>query len=128
MIGTLADFRAFHTERGNAAPAAASDADATSALVRGSDYVRRAFCLVVEETDERVIEAAYAASGFELPAPGFWVSQDSGKVLTQVGEIGWTLREADGPKPDAMTPRELITAILGAAAESRSGIKAMLRA
>lgn len=119
MIGALADFRAFHTSRGNPGPAAASDADATAALVRGSDMVRRSFTLAVHETDTRVIDAAYVAGGFEVAAdgtlagyPGFWVSPETGKVLTKAGEIEWTLKTGT-PVTDADTPRDVVRAVLG---------------
>lgn len=121
MIGDLAGFRAYHTARGNAGPTDATDADATAALQRGSDLIRRGFSLTVAETDERVIDAAYVAAGYEMngsalvAAPGFWQSPASDKVLTEVKGIKWAVKTGDEPAKDAMTPRQVLRGILGSA-------------
>lgn len=131
MIGNVSDFRGFHAERGNALPSAATDADATAALIRGSDAVRRGWCLTVAETDSRVLDAAYAAAGFEITSnglaeyPGFWVGQQSDRILTEVKGIKWETRERKGPAADALTPREVVSGILGEAAGSAT--KALMR-
>lgn len=122
MIGTLAGFREYHDDRGNSAPTAASDADATAALVRGSDYVRRAFRLIVEETDARVIDAAYVAGGFEVAESGFFSKNGADKILTQVGDIQWTVNTGGTTNRDSLTPRDMIAAILRGAVVGSQGL------
>ena len=105
MYGTLAGFRAYATARGNSAPTAASDADATAALVRGSDHVRLRYvanllpAYGVDFTPSGhdmplVEEAAYIAAGFELTTVGFFsktFTASEQKVLTGVDSIRWTV-------------------------------------
>jgi len=122
MIGTLAGFREYHTDRGNSAPTDASDADATAALVRGSDYVRLAFNLAVEETDQRVIDAAYIAGSFEVAEPGFFAKPGADKILTQVGDIQWEVSKGGASNRDSMTPRQMIEAKLRGALASSNGL------
>jgi hypothetical protein len=122
MIGTLADFRAYHDDRGNSGPTDATDAVATAALVRGSDYVRRAFTLTVEETDSRVIEAAYVASGFELSEFGFFSKAGADKILTKVQGIEWTVNTGGATNRDSLTPRDMIAAILRGAVAGSQGL------
>lgn len=122
MIGTLAGFRTYHDDRGNSAPTSASDADATAALVRGSDYVRRAFSLIVEETDTRVIDAAYIAGGFEIAEAGFFSKTGSDKILTQVGDIHWTVNAGGATNRDSLTPRDMIAAVLRGAVAGSQGL------
>lgn len=96
MYGTLAAFRAYATERGNAAPTAASDADATAALVRASDYIRTRYVIRFiagfDSTLAEVEEATYIAAQRELATPGFWsktYTPGEAKTLVQVDSIQW---------------------------------------
>ena len=96
MYGTLAAFRAYASQRGNAAPTAVSDADATAALVRGSDYIRTRYVIRflagIESTLPEVEEATYIAAQRELATPGFWsktYTPGEAKTLVQVDTIQW---------------------------------------
>ena len=96
MIGTLADFRTYATERGNAAPAGADDADAAAALVRASDHIRFAyvakFAAGYDETSPNVEAATYEAALLELAKPEFFsktFTHGERKVLTEVRGIKW---------------------------------------
>lgn len=99
MFGDLADFRAYHTARGNSAPASASDLLATEALQRGSDYIERRYVLRFSAAHQdtppaEVTTAAYIAAGLELDTPGFFAktyTPDQRKVLTAVEGIKWTV-------------------------------------
>jgi len=104
MYGTIADWRTYATERGNAAPTTASDADATAALVRASDYVRSRYIknlappntkdtIPSDETLSLSEEGAYIAASFELATVGFFsktFTPSQQKVLTKAGGISWT--------------------------------------
>ena len=97
MIGTIADWRIYATARGNAAPAAASDADATAALTRASDYIMYSyvarFVSPYGVTSPNVEEATYEAANFELTTSGFFsttFTESQLKVLTGVGSVKWT--------------------------------------
>ena len=104
MYGTLAAWRAYATARGDNAPTAAEDADATAALVRGSDHVRLRYVanlftgygadLTPSGHDLPLSEeAAYIAASLELANPGFFsttYTPDQLKVLTKVEGISWT--------------------------------------
>jgi hypothetical protein len=132
VIGTVEGFRSYHTARGNSLPADAQTSVATAALVRGSDYVRAKFDLLVAETDQRVIDAAYVAGGQELalindvssllPFPGFWVTLETGKVLTKVDGIEWTLKDMGSETSDAMTVQTLVRSKLRGAIKPEIGI------
>lgn len=98
MYGTLADWRSWATARGDNAPTAASDADATAALVRASDYIE--FNYVAQllpgyDSSLSVVEpATYVAAGLELATPGFFsqtYTPADRKVLTEVKGIKWTV-------------------------------------
>lgn len=95
MYGTIAGWRTFAAERGNLAPTDASDADATAALVRASDYIRRRYILrsSYTGTEDVVEEATYIAADLELSSAGYWlkvVTPGESKVLTEVKGIKWT--------------------------------------
>ena len=97
MYGTLTDWRAYATLRGNTAPTAASDADATAALVRASDYIRTRYVMrfsaSYDGTSPEVIEATYIAASLDLASPGIWATTytpSQAKVLTEVKGIKWT--------------------------------------
>ncbi len=96
MYGTLIDFRAYATERGDTAPTAATDPAATAALVRASDYIRTRyvirFGIASPDTDPNVIEATYIAARREIATPGFWTTTFTPtgvKTLVQVDSIRW---------------------------------------
>lgn len=106
MFGDLSSFRAFATARGNSAPANASDADATAALVRASDYIQaryisnfRSNCSggdVAEGYDPLTLAevGAYIAASFELDTPNFFnqtYTPSQQKALTAAGSIKWTV-------------------------------------
>ena len=97
MYGTLADWRAWATDRGDNAPTAADDTLATSALVRASDYIEYAyvarFVSPYDGTSANVEPATYVAASFELATPGFFsktFTPAQQKVLTGVGSVKWT--------------------------------------
>lgn len=110
MYGTLTGFRQYHAERGNSAPTDATDEVATAALVRGSDYIRMRYVpMMLAGYDitftppgsdlPLVEEGAYIAGGIELTTPGFFsktYTPSQQKVLTGVGNIKWTVVEANG--------------------------------
>ncbi len=106
MIGTLADFRTFATARGNSAPVAASDADATAALVRATDYIQlryvnlfRTGCSGTDiATGYNLLTlaevGAYIAAQFELTTADFFnqtYTPSQQKALTGAGSIRWTV-------------------------------------
>lgn len=114
MYGTIADWRSYALERGDSAPTDASDADATAALVRASDYIRftyverfRSGCVTPDETIEH---ATYEAANLELATPGFWsttFSMDQAKVLTGVDTIKWTPIKMDS-RTDTERPADMM--------------------
>lgn len=98
MIGTIADWRAYALARGDSAPSNATDADATAALIRASDYITYHYVLRFvdgyDETAPRVEEATYEAAALELAEPNFFTTSftpDQRKVLTEVKGIKWTV-------------------------------------
>jgi hypothetical protein len=112
MYGTLTDFRAYALERGDNAPTAATDPDATAALVRASDYIRTRYVLRMGTTtaqqDLDIIEATYIAGRREIAKPGFWTASytpSQVKTLVQVDSIRW--QAADGAKT-GLTGRDLM--------------------
>lgn len=136
MFGTLAGFRAYHADRGNLGPTQASDGDASAALFRGSDFIRRAFEICAPDDDPRVVEAAYVAAGYEIDAngallatPGYWTAADKGKVLTKVDSIQWTVTgEGSGSAGDKLTARGALAGILRGALCGGSGVGLGFRA
>lgn len=105
MYGTIAGWRAYATARGDNAPTAATDANATAALVRASDYVRARYIanLFSSNTADTIPsgytlplgeEGAYIAASFELATPGFFsktYTPAQQKVLTKAGSVSWTV-------------------------------------
>lgn len=98
MKGTLANFRSYAAERGNAAPTDADDADATAALVRASDHITFAyvarFAPEFDEASPNVEEATYEVAILELTSPGFFsktFTPGERKVLTEVKGIKWQI-------------------------------------
>ena len=93
--GTTPDWRSYASARGNAAPGAATQYDADSALERASDYIRTRYVLPLglDGADASVIEATYIAASLELATPGLFggaVRPGDAKMLTRVGEVQWT--------------------------------------
>ena len=98
IYSTIADWRAYASARGNAAPTDALDAVAQAALQRGSDYIRTRYVLPLglAADADNVIEATHIAAGYELTTPGFWsktFTPAQQKVLTGVDSIRWTVSE-----------------------------------
>jgi hypothetical protein len=95
MYGNLIDFRAYAAARGNQAPIAATDVDATAALMRASDYIRTRYVIrfvTADDTIPEVAEATYIAAQRELATPGFWsrtYTPGEAKTLVQVDAIHW---------------------------------------
>lgn len=103
--GTIAGWRAYALERGNSAPTDATDAEATAALVRASDYIRMRYVanlmpgydatFIPTGSDLPLVEeATYIAASYELATPGFFSktwTEDQRKVLTKVDSIQWTV-------------------------------------
>lgn len=109
--GSIAGWRAYATERGNSAPTEASDADATAALVRGSDYIRVRYAANLLPSYDPLTftptgsdlplteEAAYIAASIDLASPGFFAktyTEAESKVLTGVGSVKWTVTGKGG--------------------------------
>lgn len=97
-IGTLEEWRAYATARGNPAPAEADDVPANAALVRATDYIRHhyvaQFLPGYDESLPIVESAVYEAANFELETPGFFsqtFTPAQQKVLTRAGDIQWTV-------------------------------------
>jgi hypothetical protein len=102
MFGTLIDWRAWATARGDNAPSAATDPVATAALVRASDHVQFAYGPWMQPgfdmARDEVKFAAYHAALLELAKPGFFArtyTDGETKVLTEVKGIKWSI--VDGP-------------------------------
>lgn len=111
MYGTIDDWRSYATARGDNAPTAASDDDATAALTRASDMIRLRYVpnlltgygvdFTPDGSDLPLTEeAAYIAASLELATPGFFsktFTASEQKVLTEVKGIKWTVvGKADG--------------------------------
>lgn len=120
LYGDLVGFRNYASARGNAAPAAAGDADALSALQRASDYIRFFYVLSFISTapDNTVTEATYEAAQIELGKPGFFsktYSPGEAKVLVEVKGIRWERVGGNSQSAgEAITPTStIIEAMLG---------------
>lgn len=117
LYGTIADWRAYATARGNPAPAAATDVDAQAALQRASDYIYYHYVrqAAVSVPDELAEHATYEAANIELAKPGFFTktyTPAETKVLTEVDGIKWTV-VGDASASGAMMPTSsLIDAML----------------
>lgn len=132
--GTLAGFRAYHTERGEAAPTSASDADATAALVRGSDHVRLFYVMRMATAPDPVpdafAEAAYEAGLLELNDAGFFsttFTPHERKTLTQVDSIRWTpisggTRGDEGAMPVSLKVEAILRPYIGASRYGVTGV------
>lgn len=98
MYGSLAAFRTYWDDRGNSAPTDATDALATAALVRASDYVKYRYVANLspgyDDTLDIVELATYEAALLELGTVGFFsktYTPSQQKVLTGAGTIRWTV-------------------------------------
>jgi hypothetical protein len=106
MTATVAGWITYAAARGDTV---VDDAASAAALVRAQDYIayhyvnRFGSALTV---DDAIVDAAtYEAAKLELATPGFWTkvyTPDQQKVLTQVGDIKWTVR-GDASGSDAAT-------------------------
>lgn len=111
MYGDLTAFRTYQAARGNQAPSTASDADATAALVRASDYIMTNYVLRFADQHkdpppDAVLASAYIAAGIELGKPGFFsatYTPDQRKALVAVGDIKWQV-VGDASGGDGVTP------------------------
>lgn len=123
MYGSIAAWRAWALERGDSAPTDATDALATAALVRASDYIEFSyvarFVTGCDATSPNVEPATYVAAGLELATPGFFTktfTEAQTKVLTGVGSVKWTVvsRDSKARSASLMAPTStLIDAMLG---------------
>lgn len=118
MYGSINDWRAYATERGDSAPSNASDADATAALVRASDHIKFRYVANLlpgyDDTLPVVEEATYVAAGLELATPGFFAktyTPSEQKVLTKVQSISWTVTGKPGSKYASQPVSTLIEAM-----------------
>lgn len=108
IYGSIAAWRVYATERGNGAPAEATDPVASAALQRASDYIffhyeKKAICTIPADVLEA---AAYEAANLELTTPGLFrtsYTPAEAKVLTEVDGIKWTLI-GDGMTVSSMMP------------------------
>jgi hypothetical protein len=98
MYGSIGDWRTYAAARGNNAPTAANNPDATAALTRASDYIKYRYVANLlpgyDDTLPIVSEAAYVAANLELATPGFFsktFTSAEQKVLTEVKGIKWTV-------------------------------------
>lgn len=125
MYGTLAEWRAWATARGDNAPSAAADADATAALVRASDYIRARYVANLLAGYDATLQptgydyplaevAAFIAAGLELATSGFFsktYTPAQQKVLTGVQGIRWEVVGDSGKTYAAMPVHTLIEAM-----------------
>lgn len=138
MYGTLAGWRAWAEDRGDSAPTNATDADATAALVRASDYIEFAyvgrFVAPYDGTSPNVEPATYVAASFELATPGFFsktFTPAQQKVLTGVGSVKWTAVKADSNARIgilASPTSTLVEAMLGPYLPVESGVAPFMKA
>jgi hypothetical protein len=119
--GSLEGAATYHSDRGNAAwAAAATDALRTAALVRASDYIKYRYVvnLACDYGDDlpEVEQATYVAALLELAMPGFFsktYTEAEQKVLTEVKGIKWTVTGKTGGAFSAVPTSTLIEAMLG---------------
>jgi hypothetical protein len=135
MYGTLAGWRAYATARGDNAPTASSDALATAALVRASDYIRTRYVAnllgsygadFIPPGDDLAISVrgAYIAAGLELATPGFFAqtyTPAQQKVLTGAGSIRWSVVGNSDKTYAAMPVSTLIEALFEPYIRDRDG-------
>lgn len=118
MYGTLEGWRAWATARGDNAPTAASDADATAALTRASDMIQYRYVAWLlpgyDDTLPVVENATYVAASLELANPGLFsttFTDADRKVLTGVDTIRWTVVKGEGGVFSSMATSTLIEAM-----------------
>lgn len=119
MYGTLEGANTFHSARGNAAWAAASEEARQQALQRASDYIEARYAArLVKELPEGLLEkAAYLAALIELQEPNFFSFTSSpakpNKVLVGVGDIRWQVVNNGSGTEGWYPSSSLIEALLG---------------
>ncbi|PHR83105.1 hypothetical protein [Henriciella sp.] len=106
MYGTVEDWRTYATERGDSAPSEATDAAASAALVRASDYIEfhyvRHFVLPCTADMPLVARAAYIAASLELATPGFFSANIvPNEAIAEVGAGSARVKFRDGVDPIA---------------------------
>lgn len=125
MYGTIAGWRAYALARGDSKPTEATDANATAALTRASDYIRFRYVAIllpgygIDFTPAGydmplVEEATYIAASYELATPGFFsktYTASEQKVLTEVKGIKWTVT-GDSSKTYAAMPTSTLIAAM----------------
>lgn len=109
--GTLIDFRTYGAARGLSVVETATDAEASAALERASDYIRTRYVIrfsdTYDGTEPQVEEATYIAAVLELSTPGLFskvFTPAEAKILTGVGDMRWTPIAQAGYGADGMTP------------------------
>ena len=129
MYGTIADWRTYATARGDSAPASATDANATAALVRASDYIKYEYVSRLlsgyDETLDVVELATYEAANQELATVGFWVkayTPSEQRIVTRVGEISFQpVNESTGKFGHSVPRSTLIEAMFAPYVSARDG-------
>jgi len=119
--GSLAEWRIYASQRGDDAPANATDTAAGQALLRAQDYIRINYVgrfqnAACNADMPEVAEAVYIAASIELVTPNFWtktITLSEVKLLTKVDAIEWTPIKSDGGI-DSMVPKSsAIEGLLG---------------
>lgn len=100
MYGKLIDFQEYASDRGDYTPIEVDKKEAQAALVRASDYIKLFYVSkfkkahIFKTAPEYVLEATYIAASIELKTSNFFsktYTPSQQKVLTQLGDIKWTL-------------------------------------
>jgi len=114
MIGSVADFIAHASARGNDAPGDAPASEASAALVRAGDYLRAHYRVAVENEVAELENAAYLVAAVELASPGAMsrtYTSGERKVLSEVKGIKWQIVPGDGRR--AYPVLTLVDGLLG---------------
>lgn len=141
MYGTIEGWRAYSSARGDNAPTEATDANATAALVRASDYIRFRYAANllsgygIDYTPAGsdlplVEEATYIAASYELATPGFFSKTYTAaeqKVLTEVKGIKWTVTGDSSKSYSAFPTSSLIDALFLPYINDRDAVGFMFR-
>lgn len=119
--GTVAGWNTYASARGETVPASPQD---EQALQRADDYIRNAYVAnfdpAVDLAEAQVVadleEAVYIAAGFEAKTANFFsatFTPSQQKVLTKVGDIGWTLPDSSEGFTAAEASRPISTSVDG---------------
>lgn len=105
MTANVSDWIAYDALNG---VVVADDELSAQALHRAKRYIRIHYLekLGIDESNDKAVEAAYIAAGYELATPNFWsttYTPSEQKVLTKVGDIQWTVT-GGASGPDAALP------------------------